>query len=150
MIEYFSRKNENSTGTPLPSNWIENISLLLNESYPEITNNDLTTQVWAEVFDTEILTIVSLLGNQQTPPTTFLISADIEKNSDKQLKKSLDKSIEIVGMMIEAYLHSLTHEQLYEYTHQWTEDKKSKFTFFYRTTREDISLTLKANKLLEE
>jgi len=150
MIEYFSRKNTTSTGTPLPSSWIENISLLLNESYPEIESNELSIQIWSEVFESELLTIISLVERADTPPTTFLISADIEKSSDKQLKKSLDKSIEITGMMIEAYLHSITNEQLYEYTHQWTEDKKSKFQFHYRTTREDISLTLEANKLLGE
>lgn len=151
MIEFFSRLNENKPGTDLPKNWLENISLLINDTYPELFKLDKSCQVWAELFDKELLIILSLFDkNRSMAPTTISISSDLLKNSEKELKRVLDKSVETLGMIVESYLASLEQDELWDYTPEWTEEKKNKFTFFYRVTREDIELTLKANQLLDQ
>lgn len=152
MIEFFSRLNENKAGTDLPKNWLENISLLINDTYPELSQLEKSCQVWAELFDNELLIITSLRDiDTAAAPTTISISTDIEKNSDKELKKILDKSVETIGMIVESYLDNLAQaDQVFEYNQEWEQEKKNKFSFYYKVTREDIELTLKANQLLNQ
>ncbi len=152
MINFFSRLNENKTGTALPKSWLENISMLIAETYPELSKHHQNCSVWSELYDTELLLIISLI-NEKTSATaiTVMLSADITKNSDKELKRIMDKSVETAGLIIEGYLADLESSDVsVESIPEWTEEKKNKFSFYYKITRENIDLTLEANKLLDK
>ncbi len=147
MLEYFSTHEEQKEGTTFPTNWIENISLLISETFEELNNKSITHQIWGELFSNELLVICSLMPTRTNIPITLIVSAPITQHKDnRHVKDILDRSIEMLGLLIEDFLNSNSDE--YEFTNSWQEHKNKQTTLYFKTTRENIEATLEANKLL--
>ena len=64
----------------------------------------------------------------------------------KELKKLLNNSVNIIGNFIDIYIST---ESWDEFCSNWTFEEKKKTKFYYNVSRENIALTLEANKLLK-
>jgi hypothetical protein len=143
-----SRKDQSRPGKELPSDWISKVTELLTKTYEsELTKNQKSFFVFGETFSDEALLLISITSNSQdnSIPTTFMISFDLEKES--VVNNILDTLIDSAGVFIDTYFQD--PEQI-EYNAIWTEAKFKELAFYYRVTREDVRLYLEANKLLEK
>jgi hypothetical protein len=143
MLRQFSHKNEENSGTILPEKWVNQLSALIQETFPEMQNRKAL--YWGEYFTNELLLIASIYNEATSKiPYTILLSIEINSTQEKEIKKVLDSATQVLGVIIEDYL---TSEEELEYVPTWTENQLQQQKFNYRITREDILLTLEANKL---
>ena len=145
MLRQFSRKNEKSDGTLLPEKWVEKLSELMQDTFPELQS--FKALYWGQYFKDELLLITSIYNEQESKiPYTIILSLDITTDKESQIKKTLDNSAKALGVIIEDYLAKPTE---LEYIPSWAEHKFDQTTCFYTISREDILLTLEANKLYD-
>ena len=145
----FSRLSEEKEGVSLPSEWIDEVVSILNQTYEDFClNNSRAFKCYAESYPEELLVIASIVNPIETNkiPITFSLSVDLRNDSSKEMKKLLDSSINIIGNFIDIYIAT---ESWDEFCSNWTYEEKKKFKFFYTVSRENIELTLEADKLLK-
>lgn len=147
---YQSEENDNKTLT-LPANWRNDIEKLLNQLYKkEIEKMDKKFEVHGFLYPQEAVITATLVDNasDHTIPTSFHISIDIDgdqKKSDEKFKLLVDA----LGPFCDYYF-SQPHEEVEKvYQSRWQEETFKGKTLFYKISRENISLTLLANQLLE-
>ena len=149
-LNIFSRISEDEVGTPLPEEWIKDVKLLLDTTYEDFCLNKARSfQCFGESYQKELLLIASIIDplNKNSMPTTFSLSVNIESINSKDLEKVLKNSVNVIGGFIDIFIAT---ESWDEFCSTWTFEKRKKIEFHYTVTRENITLSLEANKLLEK
>lgn len=92
--------------------------------------------------------------SQQTQtPTSFIISIDIEQKErdqeDQKLpnEKVLQILMDFLGLMTEQYL---SEDEWTDYLQKWEFEEFQKLQIYYLISRDNIPLTLQANRLLNQ
>ncbi len=143
-----SRKNGEKLGNPMPQKWIEELKSLLNSVYKsQCSMHNREFEVYGTTYEDEVLIIASFIDqkNQNLSPVTYMFSADIDKNnaSEKILKVIVDS----IGIFFDDFFNN---KDWNEYQINWCEAEYNKTKFFYKSTRENIKLTLEASKILQK
>lgn len=142
------RYDESLQGTPLPQDWQEGFIATLNEAYHERSEQDERFfDVYGAIYEKEFLVIVSYIHktDQLAAPVTIFVSHDIT-NDQKHMKKALKDVVDLVGDILEDIFAT---KDWNDYCLSWTDNEYRGNNFFYKITRENISLTLQANELLQ-
>lgn len=136
-------------GTALPEIWTEEVRELLTKSYQQ---NLLEVQRYFEVFGmsypNELLVTISLKDHESRadkPPLTYMISVDLLKEADS--KKILATMVDSMGLFLDNLFADYAGQ---EYQVLWEKATLGKIDFYYKISREDIALSLQAEKLLNE
>lgn len=142
-----SRKNQSTPGAFLPEDWKKEIMQLLNSTYKkELEISKRYFDVYGIVYPDEILIAVSLLNaNNTTVPVTYFISSDL--NTDTPPKQNLNDLLDCIGIFFDSFFQTKEWD---EYQANWEEIKYKRNIFYYKISRENVSLTLMATKILEE
>jgi hypothetical protein len=153
----FSRLNPLVEGFPLPSEILLELEGLFGSVYAnECKKQGRRIHFYGELYDTEMVLILTLLNSKDPmglAPVTFFISTII--NDVKTLKNQTTISVisDLFGVLIENFFRNYdqNNDQDNEdfYLVDWLSSAQGKFEFFYKTTRENILLTIEANKILK-
>lgn len=147
----FSRKHDELFGTELPTQWLTHISSACNEVFEEHILDKQTFDAHGEIFRDEILLIISLISDEKlTLPISLFLSIDIDDKHYKDMKlvkKSVDKMMDFAGTVFEEILATKDWD---DYSVIWTAVNYQKNEIFYKVTRENVELSLEANRLLND
>lgn len=146
-----ARKASSKSGKVIPQDWVESFARLLNDTYSsECKKHDRYFDVYGQIYSEELLIVVSWLSekDEYTAPITCFLSCDPEQIQDeKKVKSTQQDYIDVVGLFFDEIFSS---EEWDEFEPNWQEVKYKNETYFFKISRENINLTLEANKLLGE
>lgn len=156
-MKYFKKNSDTKSqfeGLDFPDNFTENLSHYFNEHFEQMyphSMNKKSIQTYGKIFSDEILLIVTLThDSEQLSPVSLFLSKELKSdwtNSPQKIKKIIDMMAEMAGIFFEEMLSTKNWN---DYNLQWYEEKYKNETYFVKTTRENIELTLNANDLLGE
>ena len=146
----FTRKSKTSTAKNFPAEWIEGFSRLLNNTYKsDCTKNKRYFDVFGQIHPEELLVVVSYLSevDESLTPVTLFLSCDTQHmSSEEKVKETQKNYIELAGLFFDEILNK--GDEAIDFEPTWQEVTHNKETYFYKLTRENINLTLRANELL--
>lgn len=144
-----ARKASSKHGKSIPLDWIESLSRLLNETYKtECNKNGRYFDVYGQIYPEELLLVVSWLSekDQFLSPVACFLSCEPEQMSDEKKVKDTQKNfIDVVGLFFDEIF---ANEEWDEFEPNWQEVTYKHENYWYKLSRENINLTLEANKLL--
>lgn len=145
----FARKHPEIQGTLLPTHWLEKASHALNERF-ETFSEKYQFYLYGEAHRDEITLIASAVKREiEQSPISFFLSSDLTgKESEKDYLKTLDEMLNTCECFFEEVFDD--EENWSEYTSLWLETQVAKKKLYYKVTRENIYLSLEANKILED
>ncbi len=138
-------------GEPLPRDWAESLAGLLNETYAaQCVARSRAFDVYGRVYPEELLVMVSFWdkNSPHEAPLTFSLSCDPgDIATPAKVKETQELYVEITGRFFDEVFAS---EEWDEWEPQWQEVRLKGYTFWYKMTRENVALTLEADRLLTE
>ncbi len=142
-----SRKN----GKMIPLDWAEGVNRLLNETYQaECKQNGRYFDVYGQIFPQELLLVVSYLSEKDeyiSPITCFLSCEPEQMMTEEKVKETQKNFIDMIGLFFDEIFADTDWN---EFEPNWQEITHNKQKYFYKITRENINLSLEADKLLGE
>ena len=147
----FSRHNEALKGTALPEKWITDLKKVINDTYEDQLNKaNLSLEIFGEIYPKELGLAFSLTdkSNIQGAAITLFTSSDLEEktNPEDVLSQVINSSSEFFELIFNGFAEN--DESIYQA--RWEKTDLKGHNFYYRISRENIGLTILANKLLEE
>lgn len=147
----FARKPSSKSGKSIPQDWLEGLARLLNETYKkECQENGRYFDVYGQVYSEELLLVVSWLSEKDeylAPVACFLSCEPEQMNNESKVKETQENFIDVVGLFFDEIFAS---EEWGEFEPNWQEVNYKKENYFFKLSRENINLTLEANRLLGE
>lgn len=133
----------------LPSEWLEEVTKTFNDAYEEQTKKqNRFFEVFGEIYEKEFIVIISYLHriDPMTSPITLFVSHENLEDS-KAFKAALSALVDFSGIIFDDIT---ANDEFSEYNSLWTMNTYKDFDFHYKITRENISLTMQAEALLNE
>lgn len=144
-----ARKKTSKQGKNLPQDWQESLSRLLNETYKtECKQNGRYFDVYGQIYGEELLLVVSYLSEKDeylSPVTLFLSCEPDQMANEEKVKETQNNFIELVGLFFDEIFADSEWD---EFEPTWQEVTHKHQNYFYKLSRENINLTLEADKLL--
>ena len=140
---------EQDKKNPLPAEWLEEATKTFNNAYDEqAKKQDRFFEIYGEIYDEEFVVIISYLhrNDPMTSPVTLFVSHE-NLDDSKKFKDGLSALIDFSGIVFDDIT---SNDDWSEYNSLWTLNNYKGFDFHYKITRENISLTLQAEALLNE
>jgi hypothetical protein len=131
----------------LPNEWTEELTKVLTETYFDRSEKDQCFfDIHGEIYEKEFVAIISYIHHtdHMSSPISLFLSHDVVEDS-KAFKKVLKNLVDLVG---EIFDDIFANEDWSDYSLNWTENTYKGSDFFYKITRENISLTLQAEQFL--
>lgn len=142
----FARKDQEGVGKSIPLEWQEDVQKLLALNFEEnLKGKKYFFDTHGRIFQDELLLVISLAPDDPalTPVTCFL---SMDNPTEKTVKKFLDSMLNFAGDFFESYFDD---NDWNDYSPRWLEVEYQGNTLYYKVTRENIALTLKAEELLK-
>lgn len=146
----FSRKNSEKMGTTVPEEWKEEFVAVLTETFQKnIPSEWHKFDAFGEIHNDEIVIVSCLYDSKHlnAVPVSCFISVDVDDKMKKDPKKVLSNMMDLTGLFFEEYFEDKDFSD-FEPNWQDTEFKKQKY--FFKITRENILLSIEAEKLLND
>lgn len=144
-----ARKKTSKQGNSLPTDWIEGLSRLLNETYKnECKLQSRYFDVYGQVYPEEFLLIISYISEKdeyESPTTLFLSSEPSHISTQEDVKETQKNFIDLIGLFFDEVF---SNKEWNEFEPNWQEVSQKNQKYFYKISREDINATLEANRLL--
>ncbi len=140
-----ARKEHFVEAKRFPSTWESNVADLLNSTYEsKLKDQEGFFEVYAMTYPDEILLAVTIRSTIPSVwPMTLKVSADLNENINPQ--KLMDILLNSLGTLID---HVFSNEE--DYFLDWEEAVYENIKLWYMSSREDIALSLEADKLLAQ
>ena len=143
-----ARKQHKNNGTPFPEQWTQEITTLLNKIYAkecEQLGKSFTT--WGRIYEDELVVISSLANNEQVTsvPMTSFLSIDVNPEKKLKIKDRINTLVDLIGLVFDTIL---ADDDWNDYAPNWTKETAHNLDFFYKVSRENVSLTLDADEIL--
>lgn len=138
--------SRSNTRKLLPQEWTDGLNTTLNEVYAEqLKVRNSFFDVYGELYDKEFVVIASMMheSDATVAPVSIFVSHDVIAE-EKKYKKVLQNMVDLIGAIVDDVLAS----ENCDYNANWTENEFKGDKFFYKITRENISLTLQAEAIL--
>ena len=143
----FSRKNHPEYSSLIPPEVLTTITDLINESFEKsFKERNLTLESYGELYEDEIILVLSLSTTTLENTISLFISDDFTQKDD--LKEKINYLVSSSSEFFEIFINSSDEEIIELYSPDWKETELSKKNFFYKISRENIKLTMEANKIL--
>jgi hypothetical protein len=145
----FARKPTSKNGKHIPQEWPESLARLLNDTYKkECSAAGKYFDIHGLIYPEEFLVTVSYLSekDESLAPISLFLSCDMdEMNSEEKVKETQKNYIDLVGLFFDEIF---SDEEWSDFEPNWQEVTHKSKNYFYKITRENIALTIEANKLL--
>lgn len=144
----FQRIDTDIPAIELPEKWRQELKQsLLNVYGDQCLKDDKTFDVYGFTYPNELLIIVSFVGmDPSIIPITLFLSADLNQKTDP--KKLFGSLLDNIAIFFDQYFQNASNEEWDEFVYEWQEEEVNRQTFYYKVTRENIALTLEAERLL--
>ena len=149
-----ARKGHNDAeGRECSPEWIQQVSELLHQVYAEICRREERHfKVYGYIYSDEILLIICFIKAQQEEglPLSFFISTDYQNSqrNEKLLQGLLDSSGVLMEEVLQKLLMADSDKREDIYSVHWQEHERNSQKYYFKVTRENIELTIEANRLL--
>lgn len=144
-----ARKASSKNGKSIPQDWLESLARLLNDTYKsECKQHKRYFDVFGQIYPEELLLVVSWLSesDEYLSPITCFLSCEPQHISDeKKVKATQQDFIDVVGLFFDEIF---ANDEWNEFEPNWQEVTYKHENYFFKLSRENINLTLEANKLL--
>jgi hypothetical protein len=144
-----ARKSSSKSGKSVPQDWSEGVAVLLNDTYKtECTKEGRYFDVYGQIFPEELLVIVSYLSEKDpaVAPIACFLSCDTEQmKTETMVKETQSNFMDVAGLFFDEIFSS---DDWSDFEPVWQEVKYKTHTYHYKLTRENINLTIEANRLL--
>jgi len=145
----FARKTSSKNGKSIPQDWLVSFGILLNETYQsECEKHSRTFDVYGQIYDEELLIVVSWISEKDeyiAPITCFLSCEPEQMKDDTKVKTTQINFIDVVGIFFDEIFAA---DEWNEFEPNWQEVNYKQENYFFKLSRENVNLTLEANKLL--
>ena len=143
----FSRKNHPEYSSLIPTEILTTITDLINESFEKsFRERRLILESYGELYEDEIILVLSLSTATLENTISLFISDDFTQKDD--LKEKINYLVSSSSEFFEIFVNSSDDEIIELYSPDWKKTELSKKNFFYKISRENIKLTIEANKIL--
>lgn len=145
------RKHEELIGESFPEKWSDNLNLNFSEYFSEklkLSNTSFFSH--GQLCADEIVMAMTVRDNANEKMATIILSRDLNKQefeAPTKISKVKDQMVDILGVMVK---EMLTDFEEISYGGRWNDYKYKKDNYFYKISREDISLLLETEKLLRK
>jgi hypothetical protein len=144
-----SKKEQDKPGILLPPNWCKKVEEVLTSTYK--AQCDATAkefQVHGITYPDELFLAVGLFDPQNLllAPVTYVISLDLESNKNEP-ETYLDTLIDSMGIFFDSFFADANWN---DYQAVWTEAEYKSLKFHYKVSRENLSLSIQAESLLNQ
>jgi hypothetical protein len=104
--------------------------------------------VYGEIYEKEFVVVASYIhhSDQLKSPVSIFISHDILPDS-KEFKSTLKNIVDFTGLIFDEVFAT---ENWSDYNDNWTDNEYRGNNFFYKITRENLSLTIQAEEFLNK
>ncbi len=144
-----ARKNKPTAGKVLPTEWLEAVARILNETFKrQCKDQGRYFDIYGQLFSDEMLVIASFLHekDQEKLPITCFLSCDKDQiGTPKMVRDTQGDFLDLFGLFFDEIF---AEDDWNQYEPLWQEVQYKTTTYFYKITRENIVLTLEANQLL--
>ncbi len=148
----FSRLEHESLPVLFPKDWAEGLKqILLNIYGDKCIKDEKTFEIYGFSYPSEVLMIVSFVGlDKFTTPVTLFLSANLNEKS--KTDEMINDMFDSVGVFFDSYFSkSEDNDEIWDdYVQEWEETEFAKLKFYYKVTRENIGLSMEADRLLGE
>ncbi|MBY0516840.1 MAG: hypothetical protein K2P81_08035 [Bacteriovoracaceae bacterium] len=145
------RKPTSNPGKALPQEWLESVSLVLNETYAEqCVAHKRQFDVFGRLYPQELLVIIGFLPKESTNESAVscFLSCDFQEiETPQKVKETQANFMDVAGLFYDEYF---ANSEWSDWEPQWQEVEWKGKKYFYKMTRENIRLTLEADRLLRE
>lgn len=142
-----ARKDQQQEGNHFPLEWQQKVETLLFEIYgAQCKKDQCGFQVHGLSYHDEVFLAVSYV-NLKSPtatPFTYMVSADLDDKNDPL--KTMESLVDSVG----SFFDQLFLSEEWEIDSSWRGFDYQGRTLYARTSRENISLTIEADRILKE
>ena len=146
-----ARKKTSKQGKSIPTEWLESLNRLLNETYSsECKKSGRYFDVYGQIFPEELLVTISYLAEKDeylSPITCFLSCEPDQMATTEKIDETQKNFVDLAGLFYDEIFSS---DDWDEFEANWQEVSHKNQNYFYKITRENVNLTLEANKLLGE
>ena len=146
----FARKITNARGRELQQEWIQQVQGVLDEAYDDLRQKEKRyIKAYGYIYEDEILLVICFRKGSEFEgsPISFFISVDYQRSQkdEKLLKGLLDFSGKLIDDTLQR-LNSVTDV----YSAHWEEHEYNKQKYYFKVSRENVELSLKADLILKE
>lgn len=137
------------SSSALPAEWTESFVKVLTDTYFKQSEKDNRFfDVYGKIFEEEFVVVISYIHHedQMASPISVFVSHDHLENS-KKMKVALESLVNLAGHIFDDIFSS---DDWNGFLPNWTENKFDNNTYFYKITRENISLTIQAEEILKK
>ncbi len=143
-------KNKSSkAGKNIPQDWTEGLAVLLNDTYKSQCKSDKRYfDVYGQIFQEELLVVVSYLfeANEADTPLALFLSCDASQmESTAKVKETQLAYTDLAGLFFDEIF---SQDEFRDFEPAWQEVDYKGQKYSYKITRENINLSLEADKLL--
>jgi hypothetical protein len=143
------KSKSSKKGQALPTDWLESVARLLNETYnKDCEQNGRYFDTFGQVYPEELVLVVSFLSekNESDSAITLFLSSGPEHIANEAKVKNTQKNfIELTGLFFDEILGN---KDWNEFEPNWQEVSHNNETYSFKISRENINITLEANRLL--
>lgn len=142
-----SRYVQEKSGISFPTEWTQQFQAILSQTYEsDLTKHAIKISVYAIGYSNEILLIVTLADSEDRAiPVSYFASCDL--NEKKAPLTQLKILADSVGIFLDQYF---AEEDWNDFIDIWTDAELKDLKFYYKVVRENVGLTLEADRLLAE
>ncbi len=146
-----ARKPESTQGVALPVEWSDSVSRLLNQTYQDNCDAQKRSfDVFGQIYPEELLVIVAFLpkGESTESATTLFLSCDkTDMASAEKARATQETFVDLAGLFFDEIFAT---EDWSEWEPNWQPVEWKGKSYYYKLTRENVSLSLEADRLLKE
>ena len=151
-----ARKPHTTPAQNFPPEWTQQTAQLLCQTYSELCQQTQREfDVHGQIYADEMLLMICLSqkNNQNGLPLSFFVSLDLPSTPAPQdSEQLLNHLMDFSGTLLDEILPKwqTTDDPTTVYSPHWQEYQYQSDKYYFKITREDIALTLEANRLLTE
>ena len=142
-----TRKSADSSGMALPKDWVDEYQQIIDQAYSEqCKSKNSKIEVFGRLYQEELLIGFVLRGLQNSAQSPYSLLLSFDLDDPKQVVEIRKDSLDIGAQFIDQYFMNSERE----YYPVWQKEEYKKKTFYYKITREDFILSIKADEILEK
>ena len=145
----FSRKDRNEAPSLIPAEILSPIKNLLTETFSSnLEKSNYKLDLYGEIYADEIIIIFSLIDMNKSDGNTISLFISDEYDQKSNLEEKINSIVNASSEFFEIIFSSSEEKLLEIYRPNWERTDLPKNNFYYKISRENIKLTIEANKLL--
>lgn len=146
----FNRKNHDSEGVLIEESWKEDFIGILNDTFKDKkATPQYLFDAYGKVYGDEIVVAACYYNgaNMNEIPVSIIVSFEMDEKSKKNIKKIFSDMMDLTGLFFEEFFDN---PEFTDYEPEWQHHSFKKNDYYFKVTRENIALSLEAERLLKE